>query len=176
MAHRETPIPCPYGVGTTFRLRVTPPAGKPFDAQVTVMQIHAPFTISPVMKVSLDFATYAQSSDRLTCPLDLPAELIFKVYDRRFALSLREWYCLPPATYESKVIYQQHLAAGHAPNGYDAARDNVNDACTGGLETCPPVLLEHLVATISDPYFESERAVYQRLKRLQGKDIPTFYG
>ncbi|KAG8742102.1 hypothetical protein FRC10_002038, partial [Ceratobasidium sp. 414] len=176
MAYRENIIPCPYGVGTTFRLQVTPPTGKPFGAQVTVTQIHGPFTISPVMKVSLDFAACPQSSDRLTRPHDLPSELVFKVYDRRFALSLRKRYYLQPATYESEATYQQYLASGRAPNGYDAISDEIDSVCTDGLKSCPPMLLEHLVATISDPHFESECAVYQRLKSLQGRDIPTFYG
>ncbi|KAG8744800.1 hypothetical protein FRC10_009448 [Ceratobasidium sp. 414] len=108
------------------------------------------------MEVSLDFAACPQSSDRLTRPLDLPSEL--------------------PVTYESEATYQRYLASGRALNGYDALSDEIGAVCTGGLGNCPPLLLEHLVAIKSSPHFETECAVYQRLKNLQGKDIPTFYG
>ncbi|KAG8763888.1 hypothetical protein FRC12_008367 [Ceratobasidium sp. 428] len=166
-----SPIPCPYELGSTFRLQVTPPIGDPFEANVTVVSVYTPFTISPVMKVSVDSTTCAQGS-----AFKLPPELVLKVYDRRFALSLRKRYYLQPPTYESEERYREYVNSGRAPEGAEAISDEIDTVCTGGIETCPPALLEHLIATRIGPYSGSECAVYERLEGLQGRDVPIFYG
>ncbi|KAG9121969.1 hypothetical protein FRC07_001835 [Ceratobasidium sp. 392] len=173
---QEHPIPCPYTVGTAFRLQVTPFMGTTFEAQVIIMKVYIPFTISPAMKVSLDSPACTQVADRPTLPFKLPSELVFKVYDRRFALALRKRYSLQPPTYESEARYSQYVASGRAPVGATAVSDEIDAACTDGTESCPPELLELLATTKIHPHFESERAVYQRLENLQGRDIPIFFG
>ncbi|KAG8684951.1 hypothetical protein FRC09_015051, partial [Ceratobasidium sp. 395] len=123
------------------------------------------------MKVSVDSTTCTQQS-----AFKLPSELVLKVYDRRFALSLRKRYYLQPPTGESEARYREYVDSGRAPEGSEAIGDEIDAVCTGGIENCPPNLLEHLVATRIDPYFGSECAVYKRLGSLQGRDIPIFHG
>ncbi|KAG8742314.1 hypothetical protein FRC10_001673 [Ceratobasidium sp. 414] len=167
-----TPLPCPYVPGAKFRLRVSLPTGASHEVQVTVVKTYAPFTISPVMKISLDSVTPGDAHQSA----NLPPELILKIYDRRFALALREQLGGKPPTYESEALYQRYVASGKAPEGYHAIGRAVDDACTGGLETCPPEIFEHYASSIMDPYFGSECAAYKRLTSLQGHDIPVFYG
>src|SRR5688572_16273513 len=52
--------------------------------------------------------------------LNLPPELVFKVYDRRFAYGFRELYKVKPPTYESELAYHEYVQSGNAPNGLDA--------------------------------------------------------
>lgn len=121
------------------------------------------------MRVTVD-SNYAHT------PVDLPAELILKVYDRRFARSIREHYMGKPATHESEAQYQQYLASTPAAD-HDELDDEINALCPGaGYEECPPHFFEHLVSFAMSPYYENEWAAYERLARLQGRDIPIFYG
>ncbi|KAG9096122.1 hypothetical protein FRC07_010980 [Ceratobasidium sp. 392] len=163
-----TLMPCPYIVGATFLLRVSPPAGSPFRAHITVQHAYTPFTISPVMRVSLD------SVDDAQVPLDLPSEMVLKVYNRRFSPTLRKQHRAKPATYESEEIYLQHLTSGEAPE-WEAIGDAIK-ATGKRLRDCPAELLEHYMMFRMEPYFEDECAAYQRLAGLQGRDIPIFYG
>ncbi|KAG8742315.1 hypothetical protein FRC10_001674 [Ceratobasidium sp. 414] len=124
------------------------------------------------MKISLDSVTPGDARQSA----NLPPELILKVYDRRFALSLREQLKGKPPTCGSEALYQRYVASGKAPEGFYAIGRAVDDAGTGGMKTCPPEIFEHFVSFIMDPYFESECAAYKRLTSLQGHDIPVFYG
>ncbi|KAG8781072.1 hypothetical protein FRC12_022265 [Ceratobasidium sp. 428] len=167
---KGNPIPCPYSVGSTFRLRVTLSSGSTLESQVTVLETYAPFTISPVMRVSLDSTIPDQKC--VSCPL--PPELVFKVCDRRFASDLREHYYLNSPTYETEMHYYQYIASGRAPEGRKAIGEEIDTF--GSFEACPQELLEHLIATRISPHFDSECATYRRLENLQGRDIPKFYG
>ncbi|KAG8708603.1 hypothetical protein FRC08_018813 [Ceratobasidium sp. 394] len=111
------------------------------------------------------------------CPATrLPAELVFKVFDRRFALSLRDHYKGKPATHESEARYQQHAKSRPTPEGIVEALQEIDDVCPGGLRACPPELFEQLIVAHIGGYFDSECAAYERLASLQGRDIPTFFG
>lgn len=159
---------CPYEIGARFHLGVFPLSGTSYEIHTTVLDTFAPFTISPVMRVALD-------SDQ-NPPVDLPHEMILKVYDRRFAQSLREYYKGKPATYESEAQYQRYLASGPAADP-EELDDQISDVCpTAGYEGCPPDLFEHLITFAMSPHYESECAAYERLASLQGRDIPRFYG
>ncbi|QRV83167.1 hypothetical protein RhiJN_11183 [Ceratobasidium sp. AG-Ba] len=107
-------------------------------------------------------------------PSYLPKELVLKVYDRRFAIGLREEYYLQPRTYDTEGLYRQYVDSRRAPKDYFAVRDEIDTF--GHPTACPPELLEHLVTTKIDPYFASECAAYRCLQILQGRDIPKFYG
>ncbi|KAG8703266.1 hypothetical protein FRC09_004265 [Ceratobasidium sp. 395] len=165
------PIPCPYSVGSTFCLRVTLSSGSTLESQVTVLETYAPFTISPVMRVSLDFTLIP---DQKRAPYPLPPELVLKVYDRRFAGDLREQYHLNSPTHETETRYHQYIASGRAPEGRRAIGEEIDTF--GSFEACPQELLEHLIATRIGPHFDSEYAAYRRLESLQGREIPKFYG
>ncbi|CCO35620.1 hypothetical protein BN14_09738 [Rhizoctonia solani AG-1 IB] len=107
-------------------------------------------------------------------PPHLPTQLVLKVYDRRFAHGLREYYGLQPLKGELEALYHQYVASGRAPEGYDAISDRIDEY--GGFKQAPPELLEHFVANEIAPYFRNEYLVYHRLQSLQGRDIPRLYG
>ncbi|KAG8730109.1 hypothetical protein FRC12_020492 [Ceratobasidium sp. 428] len=163
-------FPCPYSIGSDFHLRVSPPSGPSFHAHATVIKTYEPFTISPVMQISLD----ATGLDEQQLPHRLPAKLVLKVYDQRFAYGLREYYGLRPLTDEIEKRYRQYVASGRAPKEYDAIGDLIETY--GGFEESPPELLEHFLAAKIAPHFRTECLIYQRLESLQGRDIPKFYG
>ncbi|KAG8738883.1 hypothetical protein FRC10_006400 [Ceratobasidium sp. 414] len=149
-------IPCPYVVGAKFRLRISFPSATS-EVHVTVVHAYDPFTISPVMRVSVDYSLPSTSDDKDIPTARLPTEMILKVYDRRFALSLREH----PAEDFERLEEEMAAALGCS------YRDSSN---------APVYLLEHHVTLAMEPYFEDECAAYHRLKPLQGHHIPTFYG
>lgn len=123
------------------------------------------------MKVSL---TSACSHHPFTS-IELSQELVFKVYDRRFAPSLRKFYGALPLTYEAEARYQNYVASGNAPQGLKAIHEEKNTLYAQGTDE-PPELTEHLLATNLPSYFDNECAVYNRLASLQGQMIPSFYG
>ncbi|KAG8704019.1 hypothetical protein FRC08_002494 [Ceratobasidium sp. 394] len=98
------------------------------------------------MRVSVDRKLALASDSPDTPTAQLPTEMILKVYDRRFALLLRARLKVKPAIYGSERLYQTYLANSPAE---DVER-----------------LEEEMTAC----------AAYERLKPLQGHDIPVFYG
>ncbi|CAE6479671.1 unnamed protein product [Rhizoctonia solani] len=160
-----TRIPCPYALGATFSLQISPPQGEPFVAEAKVVHVYAHFTRSSVMKVAL-----TPESTGTT----LPDEAILKVYDRRFANGIRKEYDLEPPTYEAEAQYAEYLRSDNVPQtvaqNYEQADQLPDDA--------PELvkLAEQLVAVHSKLCFESEKTTYNALSSLQGKHIPMFYG
>ncbi|KAG8730062.1 hypothetical protein FRC10_003165 [Ceratobasidium sp. 414] len=126
--------------------------------------------MSSVMRVSLDSITSPRTSSRAHPPSDLPSEMILKVYDRRFAYSMREYRSAKLPTYDSEASYYRYISSGRAPEGIDAINAERDIYFDRKLDD-PPELLEHLLATKISPYFDSER-----LSDLQGHYIPIFYG
>ncbi|KAF8595251.1 hypothetical protein BDV93DRAFT_575592 [Ceratobasidium sp. AG-I] len=131
----------------------------------------APFTISPVVKVFLN-SIFPHDSSTFVEP---PRELVFKVYDRRFAPELRKFHEAGPVTYESEGRYLEYVASGSAPQRFKAICQQQDVHFDQGMDD-PPELVEHLLATILPPYFDNEFAVYKRLSSLQEGMIPNFYG
>ncbi|QRV84690.1 hypothetical protein RhiJN_26758 [Ceratobasidium sp. AG-Ba] len=166
----EVQVPCPYSVGSSFYLMVTPTAGPPFKVQASVIKTYAPFTISPVMLVSID----CMQPNPIYSPPLLPNEPVLKVYDRRFTDDLRKEYHLEPSTYDSEARYDQQIASERVPVDREAISKELD--AFDSFDTSPRELLEHLIATRISPHFASECAAYQRLQSLQGRDIPMFYG
>ncbi|KAG8742227.1 hypothetical protein FRC10_001773 [Ceratobasidium sp. 414] len=133
-----------------------------------------PATPLPLVRASRYQGQNSTTSDNSAT--NLPDELVFKVFDRRFALSLRDDYHGRPPTFESEACCRQHAKSQPAPQGFIAAFQAIDDASPGGLEACPPELFEQLIVAIMGGYFESECAAYKHLTSLQGRDIPVFYG
>ncbi|KAG9087576.1 hypothetical protein FRC06_002471 [Ceratobasidium sp. 370] len=131
--------------------------------------------MSSVMRVSLGSIVSPRESSRTHPPFDLPSEMILKVYDRRFAYSMRKHHDAKPPTYESEASYYRYAASGRAPQGVSAINAELNTYFRRKLDD-PPELVEHLLATKIGPYFDSECAVYRQLLDLQGSCIPIFYG
>ncbi|QRW10120.1 hypothetical protein RhiLY_09119 [Ceratobasidium sp. AG-Ba] len=141
------------------------------------MDTFTPFTISLVVKVSLDRSVTSLDDGSQTAS-KLPKEMILKVFDRRFAYSLRAFHKAPPATYETEEAYRQYMAA--APNQDFLVLEQHMAAAVGPFhrdpKEAPGYLLEHSVTLRATYYFEDECAEYKRLAHLQGKDVPIFYG
>ncbi|QRV83554.1 hypothetical protein RhiJN_11570 [Ceratobasidium sp. AG-Ba] len=168
----ENLLPCPYALGSKFLLQVSPPIGSAYKALVTVQYAYTPFTVSPVMRVSLDFIVPVPDDPDQHFPRP-PPEMVLRVYDRRFSLLLRERHLVKPPTLRSEALYRQLIASGQAPEA-----DDISGAITshGSIKNCPVGLMEHLMTLMVEPYFEDECAAYERLISLQGQDIPIFYG
>jgi len=170
------PNRCPYVVGAQLKLHVSTPQDISHVVYMTITEVFHPFTVSPVMKVRLDY-------DKLAAPLslgsssdgNLPREMVLKLFDRRFALNYREDYHLKPLTFELEAQYAAYVASGAAPVDLPSLLA-VREALYENKEDAPPELLEHRVALTVEPFFESECAAYDRLSELQGRCIPTFYG
>ncbi|KAG8730862.1 hypothetical protein FRC11_005625 [Ceratobasidium sp. 423] len=158
-------FPCPYVLGATFKLEVSPPQGTPFVTEAKVVHLYAPFTMSSVMKVALTPRPAGTVA---------PSEAILKVYDRRFAGGLRKRYQVPPTTIDREVRYAEYLASGNIAQTKDEIDNQFDEVPEGDPD--PPELEERLVALAIKPFFENEKTTYSTLSSLQGKYIPTFYG
>ncbi|KAF8607205.1 hypothetical protein BDV93DRAFT_520091 [Ceratobasidium sp. AG-I] len=157
-------ISCPYVLGARFSLEVSTPQNLLRIVHATVTEVIEPFTISPVMKVSLDDDEPG-----------LPRQLMLKLFDRRFALSLRRYHDAKPWTFKLEAQYAAYVASGAAPVNLPAVIE-LCDEFYARKEEEPPELREHHIALTIEPYFKSECSVYDRLSSLQGRFIPTFYG
>ncbi|QRV97306.1 hypothetical protein RhiJN_25325 [Ceratobasidium sp. AG-Ba] len=148
-----------------------------FTVRATVVHTYTPFTISPVMKLSIDHTEPVAPNDFGNFSTGLPSEVILKVFDRRFAQELRAHYKGKPVTFDSEQAYQNYLAAGPADDIPKLAEEI--KAVVGPkfrYKDAPQHLFEHFITLTMSPYFEDECAAYQQLVSLQGHDIPIFYG
>ncbi|CAE7181141.1 unnamed protein product, partial [Rhizoctonia solani] len=160
-----TIVPCPYVLGATFKLEISPPHGDPLIVEAKVTEVFSPFTMSSAMKVAL-----TPQSDSMA----LPNEAVLKVYDRRFADGMRELHRLKPPTSEAEAQYARYLASDNVAETEDQVHrlmDQTPEGDPGLLD-----LGEHFAAFVVKEFFESETTVYPILSDLQGKYIPTFYG
>ncbi|CAE6406130.1 unnamed protein product [Rhizoctonia solani] len=158
-------VPCPYELGATFSLQISPPQGESFVAEAKVVHVYTPFTMSSVMKVALA----SESTSTM-----VPDEAILKVYDRRFADDTRDQYDVEPSTYEVEAQYAEYLRS-------DKVLHTVAEICEHAEQLPddapdPVELGEHVVALLVKHFFENEKTTYNALSSLQGKYIPTFYG
>ncbi|CUA68972.1 hypothetical protein RSOLAG22IIIB_08225 [Rhizoctonia solani] len=153
-----TRVPCPYILGATFSLEITPPEGASFLAEARVLHVYSPFTVSPVMRVALS----TQSVDTI-----LPGEVILKVYDRRFANEIRDEYNVDPPTYEAEVRYADYLRSGNVAQ----TANEIEDLAEQLPEDHPKLieLGERMVAILAEPCFENEMTTYGLLSSMQGK-------
>ncbi|KIK64214.1 hypothetical protein GYMLUDRAFT_40504 [Collybiopsis luxurians FD-317 M1] len=162
---------CPYYSGAEYRLQITPEADSPvsgtINVKVRVLEVFEPITISPVLKVAL--ATESLS-------IALPSTLVLKVYDRRYANDLREFYDAPELSEESEEAFR-----AWAPSGSGLRRtleewkekrraDDELDIEPSAEET------EAYLATPLASYYENEVRVYEHMVSMQGNEIPRFFG
>lgn len=133
------------------------------------------------MKVRLN-NIHPMEPGSLTVGIDIPAEVVSKVYDRRFCPSLRRWYKLAECTPESEAEYARYIppqnlnsikAIEHLLYGVRTPEEEEDD---DEDDEVPEELVEHLVQLTMASYFEAECATYDRLSSLQGNDIPEFFG
>ncbi|QRV97248.1 hypothetical protein RhiJN_25267 [Ceratobasidium sp. AG-Ba] len=168
---------CPYFTGARFHLQVTCPTGAVFKVRATVVHTYTPFTISPVIKLSIDHIVPGTPNGFDNFSTGLPSEVILKVFDRRFAHELRAYYKGKPVTFDSEQAYQDYLATGPAediPKLAEEIKTLIGPKFR--YKDAPQYLFEHFITLTMSPYFEDECAVYQQLVSLQGHDIPIFYG
>lgn len=128
------------------------------------------------MKVVLDNDTLAELPSLVpySSPGSLPREMILKLFDRRFALDLREYEDAKPLKFQLEARYAAYFASGAAPVDLSSVLE-VREDFYQRKEEEPAELMEHQIALIIEPYFESECSLYDRLSCLQGTHIPTFY-
>ncbi|KAH7337684.1 hypothetical protein B0J17DRAFT_756812, partial [Rhizoctonia solani] len=156
---------CPYVLGATFTLEISPPQGSPLVVEAKVVHVYSPFTMSSVMKVALNSSSAG---------IVLPHEAVLKVYDRRFADGIREERRIEPPTHEREALYAQYLASDNVAQTEDQVCEQMDQVPED--ESDPAELEEHLVVVLIEAFFQNERTAYSVLSDLQGKYIPTFYG
>ncbi|QRV92730.1 hypothetical protein RhiJN_20748 [Ceratobasidium sp. AG-Ba] len=129
--------------------------------------------MSSAMRVSIDSVQTITDVSKQPV-LDLPLEMVLKVYDRRFAHLLREQHALDPATYESEKAYRRYLEADNVPDWESTLQILKEDQRS--FKDCPKDLVEHYIMFLLELSPEDEFTVYNRLADLQGRDIPIFFG
>ncbi|KAI1796099.1 hypothetical protein LXA43DRAFT_1057875 [Ganoderma leucocontextum] len=135
----------------------------------TIVKAFRPFTLSPVLLVSL-VQPFSAPHGRAS----LPASVILKLYDRRCLSNTRNDFDEgKPWSLDKEHEYRQyldHVAKGIVVRGDFASPSFLwdNDVTDGEFEA----YLQHQAQKI----FNAERTTYERLHTLQGKKIPRLYG
>jgi tRNA A-37 threonylcarbamoyl transferase component Bud32 len=125
-----------------------------------ITKVIKPFTLSSVMVVLLDYPD-----------LGLEGHMILKLYDRRFAPGLRECEGIPPWTFQIEQEYQKFILDGGASDFITKLRSNSNLAETEGEYWCD-VEYEAYLYDQMQKFYDTETKVYQRIKDMQGRDVP----
>ena len=125
----------------------------------TVLTAFTPFTLSPVLRVSLQ-PGFGPSS-----------EAILKLHDRRCLVNTREEYGDTPVyTPEREILYREYL---DALSRGDANPCNFDDL--GVEHEFTDGEFEAYLAHTARKLYHAELSTYERLKSLQGSRIPRFY-
>ncbi|KAJ4484176.1 hypothetical protein C8J55DRAFT_548624 [Lentinula edodes] len=164
---------CPYYAGAEYHLKIAPGTGSPapavIEVKVKVLEVTQPITISLVLKVTL--TTESRS-------INLPSTLVLKVYDRRYAKYLREFYNAPESSVECEKAFHAWASSGSESGVHRTlyqwerkrSADDELDIRAPAEET------EAYLATLLGSYHENEITVYERLVSMQGNEIPRFFG
>ncbi|OQE20146.1 hypothetical protein PENFLA_c017G08062 [Penicillium flavigenum] len=151
----------PYVVGNTIELQLkTPYDGQTTDARI--IKVFEPFTLSSTMVV------------RLASSLALEGDVILKLFDRRFATTIREEREDCPWTEDIEKEYHQFILDGGASKLFTELKANSELADQEGDDWNDlqfEAYLHHLVLGL----YETEVEVYSTLKELQGNDIPRLF-
>ena len=119
-----------------------------------------PFTLSSVMVV------------RLGSPVSgLESHMILKLYDRRFATELRDDKGIPPWTLEIEKEYQKFILDGGASEFLARLRSH-EDLVEEEGESWNAAQTEAYLYNYMQNLYDAETEVYQRLKDIQGVDVP----
>ncbi|KAI1787464.1 hypothetical protein LXA43DRAFT_1184491 [Ganoderma leucocontextum] len=140
----------------------------------TIVKAFRPFTMSPVLLVSLG-QPQPSTSTSLHDGTSLPSSAILKLYDRRCLSNVRNqwdkdhpWWSL-----DKEREYREYL--DDLATGAEAPLDFDDAAFMQDYETTEAEL-EAYLQHIAQNVFNAERATYERLRPLQGKKIPRLYG
>ena len=131
-----------------------------------VVKAYRPFTMSPVLLVSIETSPDKGPS--------FPSTAIVKLYDRRCFTNVRnEFDESKPWSLDKEKEYRQYLddvSAGSAARGDFASPTYLwdNDVSDGEFEA----YLHH----VAQRTFDAERTAYEHLHELQGKKLPKLYG
>ncbi|TBU42053.1 hypothetical protein BD309DRAFT_924301 [Dichomitus squalens] len=134
----------------------------------TIMKAFRPFTMSPVLLVSLIQPSTPTHGDAV-----LPTTAIIKLYDRRCLSNVRDEFDEgKPWSLDKEQEYRQYLddvATGSVARGdFDSPTFMWdNDVSDGEFEA--------YLRRVAQRMFDAERTAYERLRDLQGKKIPRLY-
>ncbi|KZT10641.1 uncharacterized protein LAESUDRAFT_692854 [Laetiporus sulphureus 93-53] len=161
--------------GATLRIVLRPSAPSSTEDGVSlcarVTHTYSPFTMSPVLRVSID---PLRPSALPPSSSPFPTEAILKLYDRRCLTNTRVDYDDGrPWSLDEEREHWQYLVEverGAAKVGDFASPTYMwdNDVSDGAFEA--------YLAYTAPAMFAAERAAYECLNELQGKEIPRLYG
>ncbi|KAM5543598.1 hypothetical protein V8D89_002849 [Ganoderma adspersum] len=138
----------------------------------TVVQAFRPFTMSPVLLVSL--AQPAASAPSESLP-SLPSQAILKLFDRRCLSNLREQHDdNKPWSLDKEREHRKYLAAVAA--GTIEPSEDFDDPLYLWDEDRSDGEIEAYLQRQAQKDFDMERTAYERLRALQGTKIPRLYG
>ena len=136
----------------------------------TIMKAFRPFTLSPVLLVSL--AQPSSPSHDNESPL--PTTAILKLYDRRCLTNTRDEFDEgAPWSLDKEREYRQYLE--DVTNGTIARGDFASQTFMWDNEVSDGEFEAYLQYQ-AQKIFNAERTAYERLHTLQGKKIPKLYG
>ncbi|KAI0080226.1 hypothetical protein K474DRAFT_1689432 [Panus rudis PR-1116 ss-1] len=146
-----------------------------------IIKAYRPFTMSPVLLVSLSISQSPESSSKGSMTR-IPSTAIVKLYDRRCFTNFRvDFDEGKPWTLDKEREYRQYLdststSTSASPSPSRGSKSDFanptylwdNDVSDGEFEA----YLDH----VAQRTFTAERTTYDRLHELQGTKIPTLYG
>lgn len=156
-----------YSPGSVIRLKSVQ-NNVPIEA--TVWHAYIPFTMSPVLRVSLAPDCLAALSGT-----DAPAEMILKLYDRRYLINVREEYGdTNPTEYTwyKQAAYAEYLLALQNEQKKPIDFGNMEMMMEADLSDGE---FEGYMAHWAKKLYETELQTYEDLHLLQGKRIPRLY-
>ena len=176
----DSPLRNPYTEGSTLSLIVEHGCNILTSSTVkaTVIKLIQPVSMSPVVEVMLQMKS------------GLETKAILKLYDRRFATSLRKQSRAQPCTPKTEELYKQYVLQGRAeklfeeldkPSDDEGDGDGdgkVDDTDSDDEEEHNPNLktgqMEGCLHHESGFAYACELQAYAALRDLQGHMIPTF--
>ncbi|CAH0051481.1 unnamed protein product [Clonostachys solani] len=169
------PLQSPYTKGSTLTLSVTDIGKKSplqlengSEIRVKIVDVMEPATMSVIAIVELE----SPQTKQKCVNSGVPSKMILKLYDRRFALDLREEIKVTgPATRATEDEFVASLRQGSMPRFL--AKYEENDTLGSGDWDTP--MKEAYFSIMSTKMHQTETKVYDCLTDLQGIHVPTFY-
>ena len=118
-----------------------------------IVKLFQPSNLSCVMEVKL---------------LNQNTRAVLKLYDRRFALGLRSAYNMKPSTTATEIFFGEFVKSGDASKFLNRLRNYYYTPKDGWNMAHYETYLQYLCIIM----FRSELMVYDKLKNLQGKELP----
>ncbi|KAI1783132.1 hypothetical protein LXA43DRAFT_956618 [Ganoderma leucocontextum] len=137
----------------------------------TIEKAFRPFTLSPVLLVSLAHPSSTSPDGQVS----LPASAILKLYDRRCLVNNRETYDEgEPWSLDKEREYQRYL--DDVATGAVARADFASPRYWRDDRFISDGEFEAYLQHTAQKVFHAELATYERLRALQGSKIPRLYG